>query len=62
LASAAADHFGRSHGRGLTTGQIILATMYHTHGIDPHRMLTDRLDRPVPLLPEGQPLCELVSV
>jgi hypothetical protein len=33
----------------------ILATMYHPLDIAPHQMLTDRFDRPVPLLPEGQP-------
>ncbi len=38
----------------------LLATLYHTLGIDPHQMVTDRLDRPVPLLPEGRPIRELV--
>jgi hypothetical protein len=29
----------------------VLATVYHLLGIDPHTTLTDRLNRPVPLVP-----------
>ena len=39
----------------------LLATVYHTLGIDPHQMVVDKLDRPVPLLPEGRPIRELVG-
>ncbi len=31
--------------------QDVLATVYHRLGIDPHTLITDRTDRPVPILP-----------
>lgn len=31
----------------------VLATMYHLLGINPHTMLQDRSNRPVPIVPEG---------
>jgi uncharacterized protein (DUF1501 family) len=40
----------------------ILATVYHHLGIDAARMtLTDPSGRPVPILPEGAPITELVA-
>src|SRR5262249_13916073 len=39
----------------------ILATAYHLLGIDPHTTLSDRTGRPVPLLPEGEVVREIVS-
>lgn len=39
----------------------ILATTYHLLGIDPHFMLTDRIGRPVPLLPDGSVVTEMLA-
>ncbi|MFN4260046.1 MAG: DUF1501 domain-containing protein [Gemmataceae bacterium] len=39
----------------------ILATVYHLLGIDPHTTLTDRTNRPIPLLPEGQVVAEMLG-
>jgi uncharacterized protein (DUF1501 family) len=36
------------------TAKDILATIYHLLGIDPHTTLPDRLNRPVPLVPYGE--------
>lgn len=38
----------------------LLATMYHAIGIEPSAMVTDRQNRPIPILPEGEPIRELV--
>jgi hypothetical protein len=38
----------------------ILHTIYHLLGVDPHRTIPDRLDRPVPLVAEGNLVCELL--
>ncbi|MBM4003598.1 MAG: DUF1501 domain-containing protein [Planctomycetes bacterium] len=51
---------GRPLDRPLTPG-CLLATMYHAIGVDPDQSLPDRQNRPVPLLPEGQPIRELVG-
>ena len=51
---------GRPHDRPMTPG-CLLATMYHAIGVDPDQSLPDRQNRPVPLLPEGQPIRELVG-
>jgi hypothetical protein len=37
----------------------LLATWYRFLGIDPALTLPDRLGRPVPLLPRGEPIAEL---
>lgn len=39
----------------------LLATIYHRFGIDPNRFARDRTGRPVPILPEGTPIAELVG-
>jgi hypothetical protein len=39
----------------------VLATAYHLLGIDPHTTLTDRTNRPVPLLSEGNVLTDVLS-
>jgi len=49
---------GEPRDRPVTPGDL-LATIYRAVGIDHHRMLTDRQNRPVPLLPEGEPISEL---
>lgn len=38
----------------------LLATIYHSLGIDHRRTLPDRQSRPIPLVPTGQPIRELV--
>jgi Protein of unknown function (DUF1501) len=43
--------------------QDVLATLYHCLGIDPHELVRDVFDRPVPILPgSARPIRELVSV
>ena len=39
----------------------ILATVYHQLGVDPETLLADALGRPIPILPEGRPLAELLG-
>ncbi|MBI3865864.1 MAG: DUF1501 domain-containing protein [Planctomycetia bacterium] len=39
----------------------VLATVYHQLGVDPESLLVDSLGRPVPILPEGQPITELIA-
>jgi hypothetical protein len=42
--------------------QDVLATIYHNLGIDPHAFVTDKSDRPVPILPStSEPIGELVG-
>ena len=38
----------------------VLATIYHLLGIDPHTTLMDRLNRPVPLVPYGDVVHEML--
>ena len=38
----------------------LLATIYHVAGVDPQRTLQDRQARPIPLLPGGRPIRELI--
>jgi uncharacterized protein (DUF1501 family) len=39
----------------------LLGTMYHTLGIDQHHVFYDQARRPFPVLPEGNPIPELVG-
>ncbi|MGE0607404.1 MAG: DUF1501 domain-containing protein [Pirellulales bacterium] len=39
----------------------VLATLYHLLGVDPHTMVRDRLDRPMPLVPYGGVIGEMVG-
>jgi hypothetical protein len=39
----------------------ILATLYHLMGVDPHTMLTDRSGRPIPLVPDGSVVTEMLA-
>jgi hypothetical protein len=39
----------------------ILATLYHLLGIDPHTLLTDRSGRPLPLVPDGAVVTEMLA-
>ena len=38
----------------------LLATIYDRFGIDPSNTLPDRSGRPIPILPEGEPIRELL--
>lgn len=50
---------GAPRDRPLTPGDL-LATIYHQLGIDHELMLPDKLNRPVRLVPEGEPIAELL--
>jgi hypothetical protein len=39
----------------------VLATMYHLLGIDQETTLTDRTGRPMPLVPEGRVVAEMLA-
>ncbi len=43
------------------TAKDILATIYHLIGINPHSTLTDRLNRPVPLVHDGKVIPEMLA-
>ena len=43
------------------TAKDVLATIYHLVGIDPHRTLIDRLNRPMPLVPYGDVIQEMLA-
>jgi uncharacterized protein (DUF1501 family) len=43
------------------TAKDVLATIYHLVGIDPATTLTDRLGRPVPLVPYGEVIPEMLG-
>jgi len=59
LGSTTADgHYPAS--RPVTVHDI-LATVYHCLDIDPHAVLTDALGKPVAILPEGDPISELLG-
>lgn len=51
---------GEPKDRPLGPGDL-LATMYHALGIDHQETLTDRQKRPIPILPSGIPIRELIS-
>jgi hypothetical protein len=50
---------GEPHDRPLKPADL-LATMYHAIGIDPAATVIDRQNRPIPILPEGEPIRELI--
>lgn len=43
------------------TAKDVLATIYHLVGIDPHATITDRFDRPVPLIPYGDVVRDMLA-
>lgn len=51
---------GKPHDRPLSPGDL-LATLYHTLDVDPQATVPDRLNRPIPLLPSGEPIRELIG-
>lgn len=42
------------------TAKDILATVYHLLGVDPHTMITDRFNRPMPLVAYGEVVREML--
>jgi len=52
---------GEWPGRRPVTVPEIHATIYHQLGIDPNAILHDELGRPIPILPEGRPIRELIA-
>ena len=52
---------GSSPSQRPVTVHDILATAYERLGIDPHSTILDREGRPVPVLPEGTPIPELIG-
>jgi hypothetical protein len=44
----------------IMNSNCLLATLYHRFGIDTHQTFTDRAGRPLPILPEGEPISELL--
>jgi hypothetical protein len=39
----------------------VLATTYHLLGLDPETLLTDRTGRPLPLVPDGAVIPEVLA-
>src|SRR5262249_24955500 len=52
----ATDKQGRFPRRPGYTPGAVAATIYHALGIDPDTLLYDRQHRPLPVLPQGQPI------
>lgn len=50
---------GLPHDRPLAPGDL-LATIYHAIGVDPQTTVPDLQHRPIPILPEGRPIRELI--
>ena len=44
-----------------TSPKDILATVYHLLGIDPETMLHDRTGRPMPLVPDGSVIADVLA-
>ncbi|HYH65184.1 MAG TPA: DUF1501 domain-containing protein [Urbifossiella sp.] len=57
----ASDKLGAYPSRNPVSAGDIVATVYHALGIAPDLELRDRLDRPIPLLPEGAPIREVFA-
>jgi hypothetical protein len=55
------DKIGATPTERALSAKDVLATIYHLIGIDPHATLTDRLDRPVPLVPYGDVVREMLA-
>jgi uncharacterized protein (DUF1501 family) len=52
---------GEAPGRRPVAVPEVVATVYHQLGIDPKALLYDRQNRPVPILPEAEPVRELLG-
>lgn len=55
------DKIGAAPTERALSAKDVLATIYHLVGIDPHSTFTDRLDRPVPLVPYGDVVREMLA-
>lgn len=45
--------------RPITVHEVV-ATVYHQLGVDPNEVIFDSLGQPIPILPEGRPIAELI--
>jgi uncharacterized protein (DUF1501 family) len=57
----ATDRYGERPSHRPVSPTDLLATIYSALGIDPHATVLDQLGRPMPILPDGQPIVELFS-
>jgi uncharacterized protein (DUF1501 family) len=57
----ASDRIGAYPSRNPVTAGDVVATVYHALGVPPDLDLRDRLDRPVPLLPEGSAIRDVFA-
>src|SRR5262245_45077580 len=57
----ASDRHGAYPSQCPVTASDIVATIYHALGISPDLELRDRLNRPIPLVPEGDPIRDVFS-
>ena len=51
---------GEEPTRRAMNSNCLLATIYHRFGIDRNHVYHDRTGRPLPILPEGEPIAELL--
>ena len=58
VVGATTSNGGEPKGRGFSPGDL-LATIYHSLGIDPATMVVDRQKRPIRIVDQGQPIREL---
>jgi hypothetical protein len=57
----ASDRHGAYPSENPVSAADIVATIYHALGIDPDLELRDRLDRPIPLVPQGTPISDVFA-
>jgi uncharacterized protein (DUF1501 family) len=54
------DEFAATVAERPVSPKDVLATMYHNLGVDPESMIRDRLGRPLPIVPDGHVIRELL--
>ena len=57
----ASDKYGAYPSQNPVTASDIVATIYHALGIAPDSTLTDPLNRPIALVPDGEPIREVFA-
>lgn len=57
----ASDRTGATPIEAPTTPGDIVATMYRLLGVDSHTLIHDALDRPIPVIPEGRVVREIIA-
>jgi hypothetical protein len=57
----ASDRIGARPSRNPVTPGDVVSTIYHCLGVEPDREISDRLSRPMPLVPAGGVIRELLS-